>query len=164
MSPTIIKFAKASKDANIPVFAHNGDSGFDLYVNETVMLLPNDRKKIKTGLVCDLPHNYEIQIRPRSGVSTNTKIEIIFATIDSCYRGEIHIIAHNTDSDPIVIEKGSSIAQGVINRLPTIIIEEIDFKEISSTSRGTDGFGSTTKQGISQGRAGETPVLIHNRF
>lgn len=124
---------------------HDGDSGFDLYVTETVKLMPNERKPLKTGLMCDLPYNYEIQIRPRSGVSTNTKLVIIFATIDSCYRGEIHIIAHNTDDKPIVIERGNSVAQGVINRLPSVNIVEIDINELSATSRGANGFGSTTK-------------------
>lgn len=145
MKPTIIKFAKVSDVAVIPSFAHDGDSGFDLYIIETVTLLANERKALRTGLKCELPYNYEIQIRPRSGVSTNTKLVIIFATIDSCYRGEIHIIVHNTDTTPIVIEKGHSIAQGVINRLPMIKIKEIENHKLSCTCRGSNGFGSTAK-------------------
>ncbi len=145
MKSIIVNFAKVSDLAIIPSFAHDGDSGFDLYIIESAKLMPNERKALKTGLKFDLPYNYEIQVRPRSGVSTNTKLVIIFATIDSCYRGEIHIIAHNTDTFPICLEAGQSIAQGVINRLPSICIKETDLNKLSHTCRGSNGFGSTAK-------------------
>jgi dUTP pyrophosphatase len=158
MEPVIIKFVKVSENAIIPKFAHNGDSGFDLHIVETLTLLPNERTALKTGLVCELPYNHEIQIRPRSGVSINTKLVIIFATIDSCYRGEIHIIAHNTGSLPITLTKGSSIAQGVVNVLPLIKIEETESYCLTDTTRGANGFGSTTKISLSSGQ-GESPAL-----
>lgn len=138
-----VKFAKCYPDAVIPFFAHEGDSGFDLYTVEPVMIESNRRAVLKTGLRPMLPPGYEIQIRPRSGISANTDLTVLLGTVDSGYRGEIGVIVHNNSKGEVSIKKGERIGQGVIVKLPTVTLVEIAESELTDTSRGNGGFGST---------------------
>ncbi len=139
----VIKFARNHENAIIPSFKHDGDSGFDIYTIEREVILPNCRKALRTGLNVEIPIGFEMQIRPRSGISINTDLTIIKGTIDSGYRGEIRIIAHNTGTMKHVVEVGTRLAQGVICELPDIRIVEVSRDELSQTSRGEGGFNST---------------------
>ena len=160
---------KRLKNVELPKYANPGDAGFDLVAAEDVIIKPGETKVIPTGLAFEIPPGYEMQIRPRSGMSRKTKLRVVLGTIDSGYRGEVGVIADNvsmveyasqprllkgafvgdndfnvtkaTNYEVIKITKGDRIAQGVIAPVVTAHFEEVD--ELSNSERGTGGFGST---------------------
>jgi dUTP pyrophosphatase len=137
-----IRAKKTDESATIPKYAYKGDSGFDLASIEAVTIVPGETKLIATGLSFSVPEGYEMQIRPRSGLSAKSKFRVANSpgTIDSNFRGEVKIIAENTGSRPIFIEKGDRIAQGVICPVyEAVFIED----ELEDTGRGSNGFGSS---------------------
>lgn len=146
-----VKIKKIHKDAAIPNYATNGSSGFDLHSIEKVVILPGETVLIKTGLIFEVPVGYELQVRPRSGLSLNTPLRISNSpgTIDSDYRGEVCVIIENTsnmyDNTGIVkvIEKGDKMAQGVI--CPIVRVDFELAESVNETERGEKGFGSTGK-------------------
>ena len=120
----------------------------DLYADETVYLRPNEPEVVKTGLFVELPPGCEAQIRSRSGLALKYGIVVLNSpgTIDPAYRGEIGVIlcwnGHKQVGDqPFLIEKGMRIAQMVVSRYEPISFEES--KDLSESSRGSGGFGST---------------------
>lgn len=134
----------------LPQYETPGAAGMDIRANELVVLSPKETKLIKTGLYVAIPEGWEIQIRPRSGMSLKTKLRVANApgTIDSDYRGEICVIAENTHgSEDIVIGIGDRIAQMVLSQVPQIKWECVKSKEeLGNTQRGTGGFGSSGNQ------------------
>jgi dUTP pyrophosphatase len=164
-----VKIKKLHPDAVIPKYAHKGDAGFDLVAVEDVIIEPGETKAIPIGLAFEIPVGYEMQIRPRSGLSLKTKLRQsnCIGTIDAEYRGEVKVMFDNTnpptpqllyrlntlnnmhiitdlDVYPLgtyIIRKGDRIAQGVIQKLPDVTFAEVD--ELSDTKRGTGGFGSS---------------------
>ena len=139
--PTI-KIQKIHSEAIIPKYAHEGDSGADLFSIQEDTLKPGERKVIPTGLKIEIPKGYEAQIRPKSGLTSNYGITVLNTpgTIDSNYRGEIKVILINHSQEPYKIEKGTKIAQIVFQKVETVNFLE---DELNKTSRGEDGFGST---------------------
>ncbi len=120
-------------------------SGMDLYAaveNQTVVER-NEIILIPTGIFIALPHGYEAQVRPRSGLALKHGITIVNSpgTVDSDYRGEIGIILCNQGKDKFVIERGMRIAQLVVQ--PVIHAELEEVKELEDTHRGDGGFGHT---------------------
>src|SRR5690625_4501964 len=95
--PIKVGFKRLTKDAIIPTKAHASDSGFDLYANEDVIIYPNETKVISTGIAVQLPEGYEAQVRPRSGVTSKTKLRVQLGTIDNDYVGDIGIIVDNIE-------------------------------------------------------------------
>ena len=141
----IVKFKKLNKNARLPFFASKGAVCFDLHactVFEDICIKPNSVMIVKTGLACEVPEGYELQIRSRSGIAcAGVSILNSPGTIDSDYRGEIGIIMYNHDSGDFIIEDGDRIAQGAIRVVPKVEIVEVD--KLSETERGKNGFGST---------------------
>lgn len=137
-----IKVSKIDQSANVPKYAHKGDSGFDLASMETLTIVPGETKLISTGLSFEIPEGYEMQVRPRSGMSAKSKFRVANSpgTVDSNFRGEVKIIAENTGHRPIFIEKGDRIAQGVICPVYEALFIET---ELEDTTRGAKGFGSS---------------------
>jgi dUTP pyrophosphatase len=90
-----VKIKRLHTDAVIPQYAHEGDAGFDLVAIEDTIIEPGETKIIRTGLSFAIPPGYEIQIRPRSGITLKTKLRVQLGTIDSGYRGEIGVIVDN---------------------------------------------------------------------
>ncbi|PFA75857.1 dUTP diphosphatase [Bacillus cereus] len=138
---------KRVKDVELPKYAKPGDSGFDLVAAEDTIIWPGETKVVPTGLCFEIPPGYELQVRPRSGMTRNTKLRVVLGTVDSGYRGEVGVLVDNNER-PIslnmkahVIEKGTRIAQGVIAPVVTAHFVEVD--ELSESDRGTGGFGST---------------------
>ena len=133
------------KGVNIPVYKTNGSVGFDIESNEDVIIKPGERKLIHTGLYMEIPAGYELQVRPRSGLSLKDGFVTILGTIDNDYRGEIGVIGVNiNDTGYFQIDKGDRIAQGVLAPIEIAKFEKVDsIDELSKTDRGTDGFGST---------------------
>lgn len=134
---------KISEKAIIPFQAHEGDAGMDLFSVEEVVLKPMERKLIHTGIRIQLPKNTEAQIRPRSGLALKNGITVLNTpgTIDEGYRGEIGIILINLGSEEFKVEEGMKVAQMVIK--PTLSLEVEEAVELTETTRGKGGFGST---------------------
>ena len=133
------------KGVNIPVYKTKGSVGFDIESNEDVIIKPGERKLIHTGLYMEIPAGYELQVRPRSGLSLKDGFVTILGTIDNDYRGEIGVIGVNiNDTGYFQIDKGDRIAQGVLAPIEIAKFEKVDsIDELSKTDRGTGGFGST---------------------
>lgn len=139
-----IKVLKETEDAVLPTYAHFGDAGADLYANEEVDIQPNEVKIISTGLRVEIPDGYEIQVRPRSGMTTKTPIIGQFGTVDSGYRGLLGVMLYNHGEVPYRVQKGDRIAQAVI--APTYHGNFLIVDSLSETERGEGGFGSTDNQ------------------
>ena len=137
-----IKMQKIS-DIPTPNYAHKGDSGVDLYAAEEHTLGPMERKLIPTGLKMEIPHGYEGQVRPKSGLDLNHGISHANAvgTIDSSYRGEIKVPLINLSDKPYKVEKGKKIGQIIFAKIEEVLFKETE--ELSNTTRNEDGFGST---------------------
>lgn len=143
-----VKITKLNPDAVIPQYAHPTDAGADISAVEEVTIQPGETKIVKTGIAIAIPAGYEVQIRPRSGLSVKTKLRIpnTPGTIDTEYRGEIGVPIWNAGDIPYVIEKGMKIAQMLIAPTPMIKWNEVaTVDELGTTSRGNGGFGSTDK-------------------
>ncbi|PEF77680.1 dUTP diphosphatase [Bacillus toyonensis] len=135
---------KRVKDVKLPKYAKTGDSGFDLVAAEDTVIWPGETKVVQTGLAFEIPPGYELQVRPRSGMTRNTKLRVALGTVDSGYRGEVGVLVDNTEI-PIslnmkahVVERGTRIAQGVIAPVETAHFVEVD--ELSDSERGIGGF------------------------
>ena len=142
-----IKYINKSDNEN-PVYAKEGDSGFDLRANliEPVTLKPMERKLIGTGLYFELPFGYDMEIRSRSGMSLKHGIIVLNTpgTIDLNFRGEIGIILINLGQEDFIINPGDRIAQAVISsRVSSYFGDLIEVTEINESERGEGGFGST---------------------
>ena len=138
-----LKIVKLKSSAVIPRYEHYGDSGMDLISIEEVEIKSYESKLIKTGISIELPPNTEAQIRPRSGLALKHQITVLNTpgTIDEGYRGEIGVVLINHGSISFKVLPGMRIAQMVIMPIIHVEIEEVD--SLSSSIRGTDGFGST---------------------
>jgi dUTP pyrophosphatase len=135
----------AARDLPLPSHASPGSAGFDLRaaVDGEVVLRPDERRLVPTGLVLEIPPGWEGQVRPRSGLALRHGIGVVNApgTIDSDYRGEVGVILINLGADPYILKRGDRIAQLVISRVETVEWEEAD--SLEESGRGDGGFGST---------------------
>lgn len=138
-----VKVKKLHPAATIPKYARDGDAGFDLVAIRGAYLKPGETVIIKTGLAMAIPKGFELQVRPRSGLSAKTKLRVANSpgTVDSGYRGEIGIIMENIGEWAIDIAAGDRIAQGVISIVPAANFVETN--ELDETERGAGGYGST---------------------
>lgn len=138
-----VKVSRISQDAKLPEYAHQGDSGMDLFSIEEILIEPGETAFIHTGIKIELPKYTEAQVRPRSGLALKHSITVLNTpgTIDEGYRGEISIILINHGKKSFKVEKGMKIAQMVVKPVFPVILEEVD--ELSESERGKDGFGST---------------------
>lgn len=139
-----LKFKRLASHINIPTYHTEGAAGFDLESAENIAVPSGRTVLVRTGLQVEVPEGYELQIRPRSGMSLKTGLMIKNSpgTIDSDYRGEIGIIIFNTgEKFGHYINQGDRIAQGVVVPVIRACIEEVD--ELDSTVRSSGGFGST---------------------
>lgn len=131
----------------LPKYETEHAAGMDVRANEDVMLRPKETKLIPTGIFMAIPQGYEVQVRPRSGLSLKTKFRIANApgTIDADYRGELCIIGENTNGESEMrISKGERIGQIVIAPVYQIVWDTVLSKDhLGNTARGEGGFGST---------------------
>ena len=138
---------KLQKNIILPEYKTDGSSGMDLMANveQTVKILSGEKKIISTGIMVAIPEQYEIQIRPRSGLAAKNGISVLNTpgTIDSDYRGEIKVILINLGKDIFVIKKNDRIAQMVVCPIIKAKLEEVE--SLPETVRGKGGFGSTDK-------------------
>lgn len=136
-----VGFKKMSENAIIPTKAHPTDSGFDLCVPETTIIDFSRTIVVDTEIAIKLPPGYEAQVRPRSGVTSKTTLQVHLGTIDNGYTGSIGIIVKNTGGMTTRLEKGYKLAQLVIAPIPAI--ETYEFTSDEETERGKNGFGSS---------------------
>jgi dUTP pyrophosphatase len=141
----ILKRLAHGRDLALPHYATSGSAGLDLIaaVEEEIILLPGQRAAIPCGIAIELPHGYEAQVRPRSGLALNQGVTVLNApgTIDSDYRGEVKAILINHGAEPYLIKRGAKIAQMVIARHEQA--EIVESEALSDSARGAGGFGST---------------------
>jgi len=134
------------EDAKFPSYAYPSDSGFDLYSTIDYKLPAFGRALIPTGLKLSIPDEYEIQVRPKSGLAINQGLTVLNTpgTVDSGYNGEIKVIMFNTNNHEVIVTKGMKIAQAVLCPVVNgtfVQLEQID--KIENKDRGDNGFGST---------------------
>ena len=131
----------------LPEYKTNGASGMDLiaFIKEPMNIKPKTSSLIPTGLSVAFSNDYEIQIRPRSGLAAKNNISVLNTpgTIDSDYRGEIKIIIYNHGGKDFIVNNGDRIAQMVLS--PVVKMELEEKNELPKTIRGEGGFGSTGK-------------------
>lgn len=141
---TTIKIINKSKHP-LPSYETIASAGMDIRANvsEASTLKPLQRAIVKTGLFIELPIGFEAQVRPRSGLAAKKGITVLNSpgTIDADYRGEIGVILVNLSNEDFTIENGERIAQLVIAKHERAVFKEVT--ELSETSRGDGGFGST---------------------
>ena len=143
MTEVLIK--RLSKDIELPKYETNGSSGMDLSANieKEIKIEPGKISIIPTGISVAIPKNFEIQIRPRSGLAAKSQVSVLNSpgTIDADYRGELKVILINLGNKTFVVEKGSRIAQMVLCPIVKAKFKEVD--NLDNTDRGAGGFGST---------------------
>ncbi|HEY0220958.1 MAG TPA: dUTP diphosphatase [Candidatus Paceibacterota bacterium] len=139
----ILKVKKLTPDAVLPSFAHPGDAGMDLFANETVTLKPGEIGKIKSGVSMEIPDGYVGLYWDKSGLSNNHGIKMLGGVVDSGYRGELIMGVINLGKESYTFEKGHKVLQMLIQKVERPEIMEVE--ELTDTSRGTGGFGSTGK-------------------
>ena len=145
MSKVLIK--KLNSSVKLPEYKTNGASGMDLmaFIKEPINVKPKTSSLVPTGISVAFSEDYEIQIRPRSGLAVKNNISILNTpgTIDSDYRGEIKVIIFNHGDNDFLISNGDRIAQMIL--APVIKIELEETNNLPETIRGEGGFGSTGK-------------------
>jgi len=138
---------KFDKNIKLPAYKTSGSSGMDVmaYIKNRITIKPSKTAIIPTGITLGIPKNYEIQIRPRSGLAATKGISVLNTpgTIDSDYRGEIKIILINLSKKSFVVKSGDRIAQMVL--CPVMKAKFKEITNLSKTKRGKGGFGSTGK-------------------
>ena len=133
---------KLRPDAHLPVRATSGATGYDLYacLDEELSVGP-EPVRVPTGIAIEAPEGYDVQIRPRSGLSSKG-VMVTFGTIDADYRGELIVTMYTLPyREPHVVHNGDRIAQVVISRIADIALEEVG--ELAASQRGAGGHGST---------------------
>lgn len=147
MYPIQLKRLPGNEDVPLPRQMSEWAAGFDVHaaVDKAIVLEPGARALIPTGFAMAMPRELEAQVRPRSGLAYKHGITCLNSpgTIDADYRGEVKVLLVNLGQEPFAIERGERIAQIVFQRVPQVILEEVE--ELSDTSRGEGGFGHTGK-------------------
>ena len=145
-----ILIKRSSKEISLPKYETAGSSGMDLlaFINNPVIIKPGTSELIPTGLSIAIPNNFEIQIRPRSGLATKSSISVLNTpgTVDSDYRGEIKIILFNHGKKEFIVNNNDRVAQMVLMPVSKVDFNEVD--KLPNTIRGEGGFGSTGKWNI----------------
>ena len=138
---------KFDKNIKLPSYKTSGSSGMDLvaFIKNKITINPGNRAMIPTGISLVIPKNYEIQIRPRSGLASKKGISVLNTpgTIDSDYRGEIKIILINLSKKLFIVKSGDRVAQMILCPVAKGKFKEV--KNLPKTVRGETGFGSTGK-------------------
>jgi len=141
--------AGADRELGLPAYETGGSAGADLRANflqddrAGIVLAPGGRALVSTGLQLEIPHGFEVQIRPRSGLALKHGITLPNSpgTIDSDYRGPLGVILQNTGDEAFAVKHGDRIAQMVVAPVVQAKFELVE--ELSDTVRGQGGFGST---------------------
>ena len=138
---------KLDKKVQLPSYKTKGSSGMDLiaFIDNPIRITPNTSALISTGISIAIPEDFEVQIRPRSGLAVKSNISVLNTpgTIDSDYRGELKIILFNHGKKDFTVKNNDRIAQMILMPILKVNFEEVE--KLPDTVRGTGGFGSTDK-------------------
>ena len=144
MDPVKVKIVNSSNNA-LPAYGTSESAGMDLraWLSEPIVLQPLQRALVPTGVSIELPHGYECQIRPRSGLALKKGVTVLNTpgTIDADYRGEIGVILINLSNEPFTIENGERICQMIVSQYSKVEWSEVEV--LGDTERGAGGFGHT---------------------
>ena len=146
MKTKILRVELVHEDAKVPSYAYPSDSGFDLRSTIEINIPPFGRALIPTGIKLSIPEEYEIQVRPKSGLALNQGLTVLNTpgTVDSGYVGEIQVIVFNTNKETVTVSKGMKIAQAVL--CPVVCGKYVSLElteKVEDKDRGDKGFGST---------------------
>ena len=145
MAKVLVK--RLDSNVKIPEYKTSGSSGMDLmaFVENSIKIAPNTLELIPTGLSIAIPEDFEIQIRPRSGLAAKSSVSVLNTpgTIDSDYRGELKIILFNHGNKDFIVNNNDRVAQMVLTPVIKMELKEVD--QLPETIRGSGGFGSTGK-------------------
>ena len=127
----------------LPSYGSEHAAGLDVVAAESLTLAPGERRAVATGFALAIPHGWEVQVRPRSGLALKHGLSVLNTpgTIDSDYRGEVKVILANLGSEPFAVVRGERIAQLVPAPVQRACFAEVD--ALDDTTRGAGGFGST---------------------
>ena len=139
----MIKIKKLKNNAVLPSYAHAGDAGMDMYAAEDVHIRKGERGKVPTGIAMEIPEGYVGLVWDKSGLSINHGLKTLGGVIDAGYRGEIIIGIANLSSEDYTLEKGHKVAQLLIQKIESPVVEEAI--ELKDSHRGEKGLGSTGK-------------------
>lgn len=141
--PVRVKRLPHGAGLDLPAYATDGAAGMDVVSAEDVTILPGTRHAVATGLALAIPHGFEVQVRPRSGLALKHGITVpnTPGTIDSDYRGELKVILINHGDSAFEIRRGDRVAQLVV--APVTRGTWLEVEELDETARGAGGFGST---------------------
>ena len=143
MTEVLIK--RLSRNVELPKYETSGSSGMDLSANidTKIKIEPGKTSIIPTGISLSIPKNFEVQIRPRSGLAAKNQVSVLNTpgTIDADYRGELKVILINLGNSTFTVEKGARIAQMVL--CPIVKAKFREVESLDQTDRGSGGFGST---------------------
>jgi dUTP pyrophosphatase len=137
-----LKVKLLESDGKIPARSNQTDAGADLFSAESAMIHPGERATVGTAIALEIPDGFYGRIAPRSGLASKHGIDVLAGVLDSSYRGEVKIVLINTDKhNTFHVEKGDRIAQLIIES--HFNFEIVDSSDLSNSSRGKEGFGST---------------------
>ncbi len=138
-----LRVRRLNPDAITPTYARPGDAGLDLHACTDIALEPGVACLVPTGIAIELPEATEAQVRPRSGLALKHSVTVLNTpgTIDEGYRGEVGVVLINHGATTFHVTQGMRIAQLVVQKRWTVEVVEVD--ELTDTTRGTSGFGST---------------------
>jgi dUTP pyrophosphatase len=136
-----IKFKKINEDAIAPNYAYEFDAGMDLFCAENISIAVGERVQVSTGISMEIPEGFVGLIWDKSGLSQKAGLKTLGGVVDSQYRGEIKIGIINLSDKDFVFEKGQKVAQMLIQKVERVDL--IESENLSDTSRGESGFGST---------------------
>jgi dUTP pyrophosphatase len=146
MKPIEIKWKKLHPKAELPKTQSAGAACFDLkaaFDGSEITVKPGEVTLVPTGLACEIPLGFELQVRARSGLAAKNGFTLVngVGTIDADYRGEIKIISTVLSKEPLVIRSGDRIAQALV--CAVLPVSHVEVTELGSSERGEKGFGST---------------------
>jgi len=136
-----LKFKKLDPRATLPTRGSTAAAGLDLYSIEVLKLQSMERKLVRTGLAVAIPEGFYGRIAPRSGLATKNGIDVLAGVIDADYRGEIQCLLHNTGNETVELPAEAKVCQLIIEKIITPTPVLVD--DLTSTTRGSGGFGST---------------------
>ncbi|MDA8344096.1 MAG: dUTP diphosphatase [Thermaerobacter sp.] len=135
-----VRVRRLQESAQLPVRQSEGAAGYDIYAVEDVLVPAQGRALVHSGIALAIPHGYEGQVRPRSGLALRYGVRAHLGTIDSDYRGELQVLLHNDAAEDYKVQAGDRVAQLVIAPVVAADFVEADLDE---TRRGEGGFGHT---------------------
>ena len=139
--PETLQIKRLTLDATLPTRASPGSVGYDLYSLNDLVIQPNSRDIVSTGVCATIPLGCSGRIAPRSGLTVKYGIHVGAGVIDPDYTGELKVCLFNLGSVPFEIKQGERIAQLILEKCSTPLIQEVN--ELQKTMRANRGFGST---------------------